>query len=56
MESAEFTHYRTECMRFLFWRRNGAAAPAQAESAAPAAASAPGRPDPIPGPLAIATG
>jgi nitrate/nitrite transport system ATP-binding protein len=35
MESPDFAHYRTECLRFLFWRRHGRAPDPAA--AAPAA-------------------
>jgi nitrate/nitrite transport system ATP-binding protein len=40
MESPVYTHYRTECMRFLFWRhgKQAAAAAPAAEPTAPVAA------------------
>jgi nitrate/nitrite transport system ATP-binding protein len=48
MESPSFAHYRTECMRFLFWRHNGGdgqapalATPPAAQSTAPAPQYAP---------------
>ncbi len=53
MESPEFTHYRTECMRFLFWRRAGAA-PATGQLAATEPAQPPASPQTLPPPAAFA--